>query len=125
MTQSYEPAVAPPLCVSQWFNTDHAITLDELRGKVVLIYTLQMLCAGCGMYATPQAVRLWQDCRQGPRREDVAVIGLHTVSEHHHVMTPATLLIDGAGRLRKNHFGIETEQQAIADIDRLVAELDG
>jgi len=38
--------------------------------------------------------------------------------------TPTTLLIDGAGRLRKNHFGVESDQQLIADVDRLIAELD-
>ena len=163
MTQSSEPALAPPLSVSQWFNSDHAITLDELRGKVVLIHTFQMLFAACVMHATPQAVRLWQHYGQGARDQEVVVIGLHTVFEHHHVMTPAalavylhefrvpfpvgvdragsdgpipqtmlayrtqgtpsTLLIDGAGRLRKHYFGVESDQQLIADIDRLVAAL--
>jgi hypothetical protein len=154
---------APPLCVSQWLNSDQAITLDELRGKVVLLHTFQMLCPACVMHATPQAVRLWQHYRQGTRNNNVAVLGLHTVFEHHDVMTPAalavylhefrvpflvgvdmpgtdgpipqtmrayntqgtptTLLIDGAGRLRKHHFGVESDQQLIADIDHLIAEL--
>jgi hypothetical protein len=38
-----------------------------------------------------QAVRLWQHYRQGARDKEVVVIGLHTVFEHHHVMTPAAL----------------------------------
>ena len=38
--------------------------------------------------------------------------------------TPTTLLIDSAGRLRKNHFGIESDKILIADIDRLVATLE-
>jgi hypothetical protein len=92
----------------------------------------------------------------------VAVIGLHTVFEHHEVMTPAalavylhefripfpvavdrasadgpipqtmhayamqgtptSLLIDRAGRLRKQHFGVEPDQQMVADIDSLITE---
>ena len=91
--QSFMPAVAPPLSVSHWFNIDHAITLDELRGKVVLIHAFQMLCAGCVMHGTPQAVRLWQHYRQDTRSKDVEVIGLHTVFEHHHVMTPDALAV--------------------------------
>jgi peroxiredoxin len=155
---------APPLRVSQWFNSDRVITLDELRGKVVLIHTFQMLCPACVMHATPQAAHLWQHYRQGGNN-NVVVLGLHTVFEHHDVMTPAalavylhefrvpfpvgvdmpgdngpipqtmsayntqgtptTLLIDGAGRLRKHHFGVESDRQLIADIDQLNVGLEG
>jgi hypothetical protein len=154
---------SPPLWVSRWFNSEQAITLDELRGKVVLIHTFQMLCPACVMHATPQAVRLWQHYREGTSDSDVVVLGLHTVFEHHDVMTPAalevylhefrvpfpvgvdmpgtdgpipqtmrayhtqgtptSLLIDRAGRLRKHHFGLESDQQLIAEIDHLIAEL--
>jgi hypothetical protein len=163
VTQHSEPTRAPPLKVAQWFNSDHAVTLDELYGKVVSIHTFQMLCPGCVMQAMPQAVRLWQHYRQSAHSKNVVVIGLHTVFEHHHVMTPAalevylhefripfpvgvdmagvddpipqtmrayrtqgtptTLLIDGAGQLRKHYFGVESDQQALADIDQLVTEL--
>ena len=115
------------------------------------------------MHATPQAVRLWQHYCEGRPDGKVVVLGLHTVFEHHDVMTPAalavylyefrvpfpigvdmpgpdgpipqtmrayntqgtptTLLIDGAGRLRKHHFGLESDQQLIADVDHLIAEL--
>ena len=37
--------------------------------------------------------------------------------------TPTTLLIDGAGHLRKVHFGVEPDEQVIADIDALIGEL--
>jgi hypothetical protein len=87
---------------------------------------------------------------------------LHTVFEHHEVMTPAalavylhefripfpvavdrasadgpipqtmhayamqgtptSLLIDRAGRLRKQFFGVESDQQMVADIDILITE---
>jgi hypothetical protein len=82
---------APPLQVAQWFNCAQPITLADLRGKVVLLHAFQMLCPGCVMSATPQAVRLWQHYRESADRDRVEVIGLHTVFEHHQVMTPAAL----------------------------------
>ena len=72
---------------SQWFNTDAAITLPALRGRVVVLHTFQMLCPGCVAHGTPQAQKAWQLFP----RQNVAVIGLHTVFEHHEAMTPVTL----------------------------------
>ena len=162
MINAADAVAAPALAVSQWFNSPQPITLDGLRGKVVLIHVFQMLCPGCVMQAGPQATRIWQHYRQGPHHGQVAVIGLHSVFEHHDVMTPAalavylyefrvpfpvgvdhagadrpipqtmrtyrmqgtptTLLIDANGRLRKNHFGVESDQRLIADIETLIAE---
>ena len=80
---------APELCVSQWFNTPAPITLAQLRGQVIMLHTFQMLCPGCVMQATPQAVHLWQQYRE----RGLSVIGLHTVFEHHAVMTPQALAV--------------------------------
>lgn len=85
-------AVAPPLIVSQWFNPETPITLDALRGKVVLIEVFQMLCPACVMHSMPQAVRLWQHFRAAGD-DDVAVLGLHSVFEHHRVMNPEALAV--------------------------------
>jgi hypothetical protein len=84
---------APELRVTHWFNSDQPITLARLRGKVVFIHAFQMLCPACVMNAMPQAMRLWLHYRQGPHREAVVVLGLHTVFEHHHVMTPEALAV--------------------------------
>ena len=35
---------APPLFVERWFNSPHDITLESLRGKVVVVEAFQMLC---------------------------------------------------------------------------------
>jgi peroxiredoxin len=72
----------PPLQVSRWFNTPQPITLEALRGKIVVIYTFQMLCPACVLHSLPQATKL----RASFAQDDVAVIGLHTVFEHHPVM---------------------------------------
>lgn len=84
--------VAPPLLVSQWFNTVTPITLDALRGKVVLIEVFQMLCPACVMHSIPQAMRIWQQARAS-EQDDVVVLGLHSVFEHHQVMTPEALAV--------------------------------
>ena len=70
---------APELQTADWLNSDSPVTLDALHGKVVLIEAFQMLCPGCVSHALPQAMRV----RQTFSPDDVAVIGLHTVFEHH------------------------------------------
>ncbi len=79
--------MAPELAVSQWFNTPEPITLQSLRGRVVLLHAFQMLCPGCVSHGTPQAQR----AQTLFRNTDLAVIGLHTVFEHHAAMTPVSL----------------------------------
>lgn len=73
--------------VSQWFNAGTPITLPDLKGKVVALHAFQMLCPGCAAHGTPQAQKI---ARTFPS-EKVAVIGLHTVFEHHEAMTPVSL----------------------------------
>ena len=78
---------APELAVSRWFNTPAPITLAALRGRVVMLHAFQMLCPGCVAHGTPQAQRAHALFRDS----DLAVIGLHTVFEHHAAMTPVSL----------------------------------
>lgn len=78
---------APELSISQWFNTDQDITLASLRGKVVVIEAFQMLCPGCVLHGIPLA----QTIRGTFPDDKVAVIGIHTVFEHHDAMTPVSL----------------------------------
>jgi len=80
---------APELQVSQWFNQDQPLSLIQLRGRVVVLHAFQMLCPGCVSHGVPQAERLH---KLFPR-DKVQVIGLHTVFEHHAVMTPAALAV--------------------------------
>ncbi len=78
---------APELITSQWFNAPEPITLASLRGRVVVIEAFQMLCPGCVSHAIPQAIKIRELFSEG----EVAVIGLHTVFEHHGAMTPVSL----------------------------------
>lgn len=79
--------LAPPIIASEWLNTSAPLTLESLRGRVVVVECFQMLCPGCVSHGLPQAQRIAQTFRP----EDVAVIGLHTVFEHHDAMTPVAL----------------------------------
>lgn len=85
MTQHY--VKAPELIVERWFNSPSPITLESLRGRPVLLHTFQMLCPGCVAHAIPQIKRIATMFRP----EDLAIIGLHTVFEHHDAMTPVSL----------------------------------
>ena len=84
-TQPAYPA-APELAVTRWFNTASSPTLADLRGEVVVIEAFQMLCPGCVSHGLPQAKRIQQTFG-----DDVTVLGLHCVFEHHEAMTPVSL----------------------------------
>ncbi len=85
------PHPAPPLLpdwsVERWFNTAEPLSLAGFRGRVVMLHSFQMLCPGCVAQALPQAQAV-QDELAG---DDLAVVGLHTVFEHHEAMGPPAL----------------------------------
>ena len=69
------------LDVAGWVNSP-PVDLADLRGRVVVIEAFQMLCPGCVSHGIPQAQRIQRTFRP----DQVAVLGLHTVFEHHAVM---------------------------------------
>ncbi len=71
--------LAPELQTSHWLNTETSLTLKSLRGRVILIEAFQMLCPGCVSHGLPQAQRVVETFS----RDEVVVLGLHTVFEHH------------------------------------------
>lgn len=80
--------LAPELSVAGWLNTPQPLSLHALRGRVVVIEAFQMLCPGCVSRGLPQA----QAIAQTFRPEDVAMIGLHSVFEHHEAQGTETAL---------------------------------
>ncbi|WP_419905281.1 redoxin domain-containing protein [Kiloniella sp.] len=78
---------APELDVQQWMNSKADITLQGCLGKVVLIEAFQMLCPGCVEHGLPQAQKAYQLFSP----DDLVVVGLHTVFEHHAAMGPESL----------------------------------
>ena len=80
-------SIAPELAVSEWFNTPEPLTLEALRGRVVLLHAFQLLCPGCVAHAIPQVQRIERAFAQ----TDLQIIGIHTVFEHHDAMSSVTL----------------------------------
>jgi peroxiredoxin len=79
---------ALPLQISHTLNSPQPLSLEALRGKVIVLKAFQMLCPGCISHALPQMQRI----HEAFSRSDVAVIGLHTVFEHHEAQgTPEAL----------------------------------
>lgn len=70
---------APPLVTSEWLNSDRPLDIPDFRGRILVIEAFQILCPGCVSHGLPQAQRL----AQAFPGDQVAVIGLHTVFEHH------------------------------------------
>lgn len=73
------PQPAPPLVTSDWLNTPKPLDIPDFRGRVLVIEAFQMLCPGCVAHGLPQAQRV----AQAFSSDQVALIGLHTVFEHH------------------------------------------
>ncbi|MGQ0544932.1 MAG: redoxin domain-containing protein [Betaproteobacteria bacterium] len=72
---------APAWYTTAWLNSE-PLTLEALRGKVVFLEAFQMLCPGCVTHGIPQAQRVAETFKDAP----LAVVGLHTVFEHHEAM---------------------------------------
>lgn len=101
------PCLAPPLQTSGWLNTGTPLDIPDFRGRVLVIEAFQMLCPGCVSHGLPQVqrvARLFPDDR-------VAVIGLHTIFEHHEVQGTREALAAFAHEYRLT-FPIGIDRQA-------------
>lgn len=78
---------APDWQTTEWLNTPSPLSLAALRGRIVMLTAFQMLCPGCVAEGLPQAQRVAATFKSS----DVAVIGLHSVFEHHDAMGPHAL----------------------------------
>ena len=83
----FDPEKPPELSVTRWVNSRQPLSLKALKGKVVMLMAFQMLCPGCVQHGLPQAKKIAEQFSP----DEVVVIGLHSVFEHHDVMTPAAL----------------------------------
>ena len=78
---------APEWDVSEWLGPEPpSLTVAGLRGRVVVIEAFQMLCPGCVSHGLPLARKV-----HSVLGDEVVVLGLHTVFEHHEAMTPVSL----------------------------------
>lgn len=70
---------APEWRTAFWLNAAEQVTLASLRGRPVFALAFQMLCPGCVSHGLPQAGRV----RAAFAEDNLAVVALHTVFEHH------------------------------------------
>lgn len=83
-----QPTTLRDWSVAEWVGAvspDHSV--GDLEGRVVLAAAFQMLCPGCVETTIPQLRRAAATFPP----DQVAVVGLHTVFEHHEAMTPVAL----------------------------------
>ena len=78
---------APDFEIQKWLNTNEPISIENLKGRIIVAFAFQMLCPGCVENSIPQARRI--HAMFSP--DEVAVIGLHTVFEHHAAMGEESL----------------------------------
>lgn len=147
---------APEWDCSIWLNSKAPLSLRALRGRPIVAAAFQMLCPGCVAHTIPQLNKV----RDLFDEKQVAVLGLHSVFEHHAAMgetslraflheygvtfpvgidrhvdgqdvpvtmrryglrgTPTLLLIDAAGRLRRQVFGHIPDLQLGAEIMAMI-----
>jgi hypothetical protein len=77
----------PKIQAAEWLNTDRPLVPADFRGRVLAVEVFQMLCPGCVLHGLPQAQRIAAAFEPA----EVAVIGLHSVFEHHAANSRAAL----------------------------------
>ena len=77
--------MAPSWTTTAWLNSD-PLKLEDMHDRVVVLEAFQMLCPGCVSAALPQAQKLTKVFG-----EEIEVVGLHSVFEHHDAMTETAL----------------------------------
>ncbi len=136
--------------ITKWLNTDHPLTLQELRGKVVLIDFWTYTCINC--IRTLPHVTAWYDKYKD---QGFVVIGVHTPefefekdsnnvlnaikqynihypvpqdnnygtwNAYNNQYWPAEYLIDAKGNVRRTHFGEGEYDQSEMAIQALLKE---
>ncbi|MEM1371105.1 MAG: redoxin domain-containing protein [Pseudomonadota bacterium] len=78
-TIEFDPEAPPEWDVSHWFNSASAISLGDLRGRVVAMIMFQTHCHGSRHYALPQAQRIASVFKAS----DISVMGLNVPFERH------------------------------------------
>lgn len=81
----FNPEAPPELQTSRWFNSAKPLTLEGLKGRVVVMTVFQAQCLGSVKHSLPQAERLAAAFND----DQVAVIGLHAAFENQDKQTPA------------------------------------
>ncbi len=79
--------LAPPLHMDTWINAPEDYQPGLADGKVTVLHAFQMLCPGCILHGLPQTQKIYETFSP----DQVQVIGLHCVFEHHESMNKTAL----------------------------------
>jgi hypothetical protein len=105
-------------------NTDGALQLADLRGKVVVLHAFQMLCPACVHHGLPLAFvhenrivfPVGVDAPGADANDPIPL----TMCAYGMQGTPTLLLIDRNGDLRRHVFGAEDDMTVAAAIATLI-----
>jgi len=86
--REYPPA--PPLEIAEWINGD-GVTLENLRGKVVVLDFFQMWCPGCNSFSIPLMAQWEEHFAEEVAAGKLVLLSIHTVFEGHDYQSPERL----------------------------------
>ncbi len=84
------PRPAPDWIISEWVNGE-ATTLQDLRGKVVIVDFFQLWCPGCNAFSIPLLKQWERTFAKEIAAGKLEVISIHTVFEGHDYQNPDKL----------------------------------
>ncbi len=83
---------APDFDVAQWINGD-AVSINELKGKVVIIDFFQLWCPGCNTFSIPLMHEWEEKYKDQIKKGNLKIMSIHTVFEGHSIQTLTTLKV--------------------------------
>ena len=84
------PRPAPAWDVAGWINSD-GMDLADLKGRVVIIEFFQLWCPGCNRFSKPLIKKWEKDFARQIKKEQLTIVGVHTVFEGHSYQNPKRL----------------------------------
>lgn len=84
------PRQAPEWQISEWINSP-GLSLDGLKGKVVIIDFFQLWCPGCNSFSIPLMNHWEQVFKKEVSEKRLVFVSIHTVFEGHTYQNPERL----------------------------------
>jgi len=81
---------APDLHIDEWINGE-PVSLDQLKGKVVIIDFFQLWCPGCNAFSIPLLKHWEEEFAKDIKTGALVVLSVHTVFEGHDYQSPERL----------------------------------
>ncbi len=84
------PRKAPEWQISEWINSP-ALTVEALKGKVIIIDFFQLWCPGCNSFSIPLMNHWEQVFKKEAADDHLVFVSIHTVFEGHSYQNPKRL----------------------------------